>query len=156
MSNHILRKVTIDDMTDMLYLINELAIYEKEPDEVDMTLVQLEDDFKDDCFDAFVAVDEDKVIGFALYYFGYSTWKGKTMYLEDFVVAESRRGQGVGKQLFEAIIAEAKNTNCKRMDWQVLDWNEPAINFYNKYEAKLEEGWLNGRFYSEDLKRLWL
>ncbi len=149
-----IRKVKKEDLVTVLKLIVQLAEYEKEPDEVDMTLSQLENDFENACFDAVVALKNDEVVGFALYYFGYSTWKGKTLYLEDFVVSEQKRGQGIGKLLFEAIIQEAKNTDCQRMDWQVLDWNEPAINFYKKYEAKLEEGWLNGRFYSEDLKRL--
>ncbi len=148
------KKIRTVDLPAVLSLINELALYEKAPDEVEMTLDQLQKDFETGCFDDLVVLENEQVLGFALYYFGYSTWKGKTLYLEDFVVSEEKRGRGIGKLLFEAIIQEAKQTSCKRMDWQVLDWNEPAINFYKKYDAKLEAGWLNGRFYAQDLECL--
>jgi len=88
----------------------------------------------------------------AFYYYKYSTWKGSCLYLEDLVVREAFRKEGVGSKLFEAIIRVAKLKKVKRMEWQVLDWNEPAINFYNKYNAELDPEWINGRFYEKDLE----
>lgn len=87
---------------------------------------------------------DGKVEGFALYYIRYSTWKGQCLYLEDFLVTEKLRGKGAGKLLFERIIEEAKEKGFKRMVWQVLEWNEPAINFYKKYNATLDPEWVNG------------
>ena len=84
------------------------------------------------------------MVGFALYYIRYSTWKGQCLYLEDFLVTEQQRGKGIGALLFERIIQEAKEKGFRRMVWQVLDWNEPALNFYKKYDAKLDPEWVNG------------
>ncbi|MNR32921.1 Acetyltransferase (GNAT) family protein [compost metagenome] len=95
---------------------------------------------------------DDVIVGFALYYTRYSTWKGCRLYLEDFIVTEAFRGKGLGKILFEKVIEEAKNGNYSGMVWQVLDWNEPAINFYNKYQAQLESGWLNAALAKEQIK----
>ena len=92
---------------------------------------------------AFVAECDGVVQGFALYYIRYSTWKGCRLYLEDFLVTEEMRGRGIGKLLFDRIVREANEKGFNGMTWQVLDWNEPAINFYNKYQAHLEAGWLN-------------
>lgn len=92
---------------------------------------------------AFVAEVNNEIVGFALFYTRYSTWKGCRLYLEDFIVTAEMRGKGIGKVLFEKVIVEAKNPKYNGMVWQVLDWNEPAINFYNKYKAHLESGWLN-------------
>jgi len=91
-------------------------------------------------------------VGFALYYTRYSTWKGCRLYLEDFIVTENMRGKGIGKLLFEKVIEEAKSEKYNGMVWQVLDWNEPAINFYNKYKAHLESGWLNAALSEEQVK----
>lgn len=141
----IIRYSKLDDCKRMLELIHELALYEKAPQEVTVTL----DEFKDAGFGnnpvwkAFVAEKDGHIEGFALYYIRYSTWKGCRLYLEDFIVTEKMRGQGTGKLLFEEILKEAKINNYAGVVWQVLDWNQPAINFYNKYEAHLEEGWLN-------------
>lgn len=88
-------------------------------------------------------VNEGEVIGFALYYIRYSTWKGQRLYLEDLLVTESMRGKGIGKLLFDQLIAEGKEKNYSGMVWQVLDWNEPAIGFYKKYKADFDSGWLN-------------
>ena len=140
-----IRYAKIEDCERMLELINELALYEKAPEEVTVTL----DEFKDAGFGknlvwkAFVAEIDEKVEGFALFYTRYSTWKGCRLYLEDFIVTEKMRGQGFGKLLFEEVLKEAKNNNYAGVVWQVLDWNQPAINFYNKYNAQIEDGWLN-------------
>jgi GNAT superfamily N-acetyltransferase len=90
---------------------------------------------------------DKEVVGFALFYTGYSTWKGRTLYLEDILVTNAQRGNGIGALLFEKVVEIAKERNVKRMDWQVLEWNEPAINFYKKYNATLDPEWLNGRLY---------
>ncbi|MCX2575145.1 GNAT family N-acetyltransferase [Pedobacter sandarakinus] len=140
-----IRTARQDDCLRILELINELAVYERAPEEVTVDLTH----FIDAGFGthavwkAFVAEVNGLVVGFALFYTRYSTWKGCRLYLEDFIVTEEFRGKGVGKQLFEKVIEEAKNGNYNGMVWQVLDWNEPAINFYNKYNANLESGWLN-------------
>lgn len=149
-----LRTAIKDDCERILELITELAIYEKAPEEVTVNLNEfIEAGFGEKpVWKAFVATDssslEEKevIIGFALFYTRYSTWKGCRLYLEDFLVTEAYRGKGVGKLLFEKVIQEAKENNYNGMVWQVLDWNEPAINFYNKYKAHLENGWLNASF----------
>jgi len=151
-----IRTAIKEDCPRLLELINELAVYEKAPEEVTVTL----DEFIDAGFGqkpvwkAFVAEANGTIIGFALFYTRYSTWKGCRLYLEDFIVTEDYRGKGVGKVLFEKVIEEAKNNNYNGMTWQVLDWNEPAINFYNKYEARLEDEWLNASFSKEQLQQL--
>ncbi|MFZ9694796.1 MAG: GNAT family N-acetyltransferase, partial [Chitinophagaceae bacterium] len=93
---------------------------------------------------AFVAENESGIHGFALYYIRYSTWKGQTLYLEDLIVTEALRGKGIGSLLFEKILQEAKEKDYIRVSWQVLDWNEPAIKFYKKYNASLDSEWING------------
>lgn len=152
MSEITIRPYTKEDIPAIFSLIKELAVYEKAGDEVETSVEQLEKDgLEDNLFHCFVAVLDNQVVGFALYYFGYSTWKGKTLYLEDFVVKESHRGYGIGAILFERLIREANQQKAHRMDWQVLEWNAPAINFYKKYNAHLDPEWINGRFYSDDL-----
>lgn len=148
-----LRFATIEDCSRLLELIHELAVYEKMPEEVTVTL----DEFaaagfgEQPVWKAFVAETAKGIIGFALYYTRYSTWKGCRLYLEDFIVTEEYRGQGVGKLLFERVMQEAKDRNYNGMNWQVLDWNAPAINFYNKYAAQIESGWLNASFSKDQL-----
>jgi GNAT superfamily N-acetyltransferase len=133
------------DCERMLELIHELAVYEKAPDEVTVSLTHFIDAGfgKNPVWKAFVAEVDGHVEGFALFYIRYSTWKGCRLYLEDFIVTEKMRGQGIGKILFEETVKYAKENNFSGMVWQVLDWNEPAINFYNKYKSTLEAGWLN-------------
>lgn len=135
------------DLPRVLELITELAVYEKEPDAVENTVGQMEvDGFgPNPIYGFFVAENDDKyIVGIAIYYYRYSTWKGKRMYLEDIVVTESERGNGIGKQLFDRIIEKGREEKCTGMMWQVLDWNEPAINFYKKYyNANLDGGWMN-------------
>ncbi len=141
------RKALKKDMPALLHLVTELAIYEKEPTAVTATLKDYEQNFEDGIFDAIVAEQEGTVIGMALFFMTYSTWKGRMLYLEDFVVTQSHRRTGVGKLIFEAVLEEAKKLDAKRMKWQVLDWNEPAIKFYEKYEATMDGEWLNCDLY---------
>jgi GNAT superfamily N-acetyltransferase len=140
-----LRVARIGDCSRLLELVHELALFEKAPHEVEVTLQE----FKEAGFGAnpvwkaFVAEVDNTIVGFALYYIRYSTWKGRRIYLEDLLVTESMRGKGIGKLLFDRVVKETKDLNFSGMVWQVLDWNEPAINFYKKYEAGIEAGWLN-------------
>ncbi len=142
-----IRKGEEKDMVAVHALICELAVYEKQPKAVEVTIDQLvEDGFgARPAFEVMVADKAGEVIGFALYYIRYSTWKGRCLYLEDFFVNEKYRREGIGAMLFEATIATARKKGAKRMDWQVLNWNVPAINFYKKYNALLDDEWLNGR-----------
>ncbi|TRX61275.1 GNAT family N-acetyltransferase [Fulvivirga sp. M361] len=143
----IIRRGTKEDLPQVLSLIKELAQYEKAADQVSNTVQMMEEDGFGEVpvFGFFVAVEEHKgIVGIALYYYRYSTWKGKRIYLEDLVVTENERGRGTGKKLFDAIIDQGKSTGCTGMMWQVLDWNEPAINFYKKYyQATLDDEWVN-------------
>lgn len=129
----------------MLELVKELAIYEKAPDEVTVSLQEMEDAGfgTSPIWWAFVAEVENSLVGISLYYIRYSTWKGRRLYLEDIVVNEAFRGKGIGKLLFDATAGEAARLGMNGMTWQVLDWNQPAINFYNRYKASVETGWLN-------------
>lgn len=148
-----LRFAVKEDCPRLLELIHELAVYEKAPEEVTVTLAEFEDAGfgTQPVWKAFVAEDATGILGFALYYTRYSTWKGCRLYLEDFIVTESQRGKGLGKILFERVMKEARDKNYNGMTWQVLDWNEPAINFYNKYNAQIETGWLNASFNKDQL-----
>ncbi len=129
-------------------LVRELAVYEKAPDSVINTPDALRRDmFEDRVCEAFVAVEENEIVGFALFYTSYSTWRGKCIYLEDLYVKPEFRGQKIGYELFKLVREEAVKRNYKRMDWQVLDWNEPAIKFYRQLGAELDGEWLNGRLY---------
>jgi GNAT superfamily N-acetyltransferase len=141
-----IRRAEKRDCSAMLELIRELAIYEKAPDEVTVDPLHFEQSgFRSSpVWWAFVVENQEKkVVAFALYYIRYSTWKGQVMYLEDILVTETLRGQGIGKMLIERLIQEAKEKGFKRMTWQVLDWNEPAINFYKKFSAKFDPEWVN-------------
>ena len=142
----LIRKAEKKDCPRLLELIHELAVYEKAPHEVTVSIAHFEESGfgENPVWWAFVAEVHGKVEGFALYYIRYSTWKGQCMYLEDLLVTEQMRGKGLGKLLFEKVIEETKSRNFKRMVWQVLDWNEPAINFYKKYNATLDPEWMNG------------
>lgn len=140
-----IRPAFASDCPRLLELIKGLALYEKAPEEVTVTL----EHFKESGFGeqpvwwAFVAEANDKICGFALYYIRYSTWKGQRMYLEDIYIEPEMRGQGIGARLFEQLIEEGKKKQLHGMVWQALDWNEPALNFYKKYDAKFDNEWVN-------------
>lgn len=140
-----IRQGTKEDLPAALELIKELALYEKAPNEVTNTLEMMEEDGfgENPVFGFVVAEENDTIYGMSMYYWRYSTWKGKRIYLEDLIVTESKRGTGIGKQLFDKTIEIGKAAGATGMMWQVLDWNEPAINFYKKYDAFIEDGWLN-------------
>jgi GNAT superfamily N-acetyltransferase len=145
MENITIRRAVQQDCPRILELIQELAVFEKAPDEVTVTL----DHFVESGFGsqpvwwAFVAELDGQVQAFALYYIRYSTWKGQRMYLEDLLVTERLRGKGIGSLLFDELIKEAKSKNLNGIVWQVLEWNEPAIKFYKKLNASLDPEWVN-------------
>ena len=140
-----IRRAERKDCARIMELVHELAVYEKAPDEVTVTLEHFEESGfgANPVWWAFVAEIEGKVEAFALYYIRYSTWKGQRMYLEDILVTEKLRGRHIGKQLFDRLIEEAKERKLKGIVWQVLEWNEPAINFYKKYDATFDPEWVN-------------
>lgn len=148
------RKGTKEDIPQLLRLIKELAIYEKAPDEVCVTETELLNDGfgPDPVFKFFVAVESNTVVGIALYYIKYSTWKGKCVFLEDIIVDEKFRGKGLGKLLFNEVAKVAKELNVKRLEWQVLDWNEPAIEFYKKSDADFDYEWVNCKLVYDQLQ----
>lgn len=139
----IIRKATIGDMPSVLELIQELATFENEPDAVEVTVDDLiRDGFGDNpLFHVFVAEVSNEIIGMALYYYRYSTWKGKTIHLEDLIVKEEKRGTGAGFALYTEIMKQGKKDHVRRIEWNVLDWNTPAIDFYNKSGAKILNDW---------------
>ena len=141
----IIRKGIREDVPVMFELIKELALYEKAPEQVTNTVEQMYlDGFGENpIFGSIVAEVEGEVVGLALYYYRYSTWKGKRLYLEDLIVSEKMRGKGLGEKLLEATIQQGKDDACTGVMWQVLDWNEPAINFYKKFGTKMDGEWIN-------------
>lgn len=143
-----IREAVPGDEKSIHELIVELAVYERAPDEVTNTVEQLRIDlFEDRICDAIVVEENGKVVGFALFYTSYSTWKGRCLYLEDFYVREENRRNGIGSKLFNRVVEIAKERGVKRMDWQVLEWNEPGLNFYKKENAILDPEWVNGRLF---------
>lgn len=140
-----IRKATFEDLDSILTLVHELAEYEKAPKEVWATLPDYQDAWKEGVFEAIVAEDDGKILGTSVYYMTWSTWKGKMLYLEDFVVSKSHRQGGIGQQLFDATVERAVEWDCTLIKWQVLDWNEPALKFYQKNDAIIEKEWWNGK-----------
>jgi GNAT superfamily N-acetyltransferase len=139
----IIRKATEKDMPYVLELIQELATFEKEPDAVVVTVADLvRDGFSEHpLFHCYVAEKENTIIGMALFYYRYSTWKGKTIHLEDLIVRADQRGTGAGFALYKEIIKQGKKDKVRRIEWNVLDWNTPAIDFYKKSGAKVLDDW---------------
>ena len=141
----IIRDAVREDVPSMFELIKELALYENAPEQVTNTVEQMYlDGFGENpSFETIVSEVDGEIVGMALFYYRYSTWKGKRLYLEDLIVSETMRGQGLGKKLLDATIEKARQTACTGLMWQVLDWNEPAINFYRKFGARFDEEWVN-------------
>ncbi|HRH12487.1 MAG TPA: GNAT family N-acetyltransferase [Bacteroidia bacterium] len=149
-----IRKGNKQDLPRVLELIKELALYEKAPQEV---VVSVDEMVKwgpdgEGIYDFFVLENEKGIVGISVYYFKYSTWQGKCLFLEDIIVTESERGKGYGKILFDATAKLAKELKVRRMEWQVLDWNEPAIAFYKKYKAVMDGEWINCKLTFDQLQ----
>ncbi len=143
-----------EDLPQVLTLIKELASYEKASHEVTNTVALMERDGFGErpLFGFFVAEEERTILGISLYYYRYSTWKGKRLYLEDIVVTQSQRGKGIGHLLFEETMRYSLQSECTGMQWQVLDWNESAINFYKKYQSRLDNEWINCHLESSQIR----
>ena len=154
--NITLRKGIKEDLPQVLALIKELAEYENALDQVEVTLNQLEKDgFEGNpYYFLLIAELDNKIIGVCFYFIRYSTWKGKVLFLEDFVVKEEYRRKGIGGVLFKETIRISKKENLDGLHWQVLDWNKPALNFYKKYKATISSTWLNGRLNKEQIKNI--
>jgi GNAT superfamily N-acetyltransferase len=151
-----IRKGTQADISSALTLVKELAAYEKAPDEVEVTIAEMmEWGFgADKQYDFYVVLLDGVIVGMALYYFKYSTWKGKCLFLEDIIVTESQRGKGLGKLLFDKVVQISKEMKVRRMEWQVLDWNTPAIEFYKKYDATMDGEWVNCKLTNHQLEKM--
>lgn len=151
-----IRTGTKQDIPGALNLVKELASYEKAPNEVEVTIEEMINwGFgADKQFDFFVAEEHHHIIGIALYYYKYSTWKGKCLFLEDIIVTESQRQRGIGKLLFNEVVKVAKADGVKRMEWQVLEWNTPAIEFYKKYQSHFDGEWVNCKLTNHQLEHM--
>lgn len=149
-----IRKGIKTDLPQVLNLVKELAIFEKAPNDVEVTLEEMTEwGFgADKQFDFFVAEKNNTIIGIAIYYYKYSTWKGKCLFLEDIIVTESERKHGYGKLLFNAVVQVAKKEKVRRMEWQVLDWNKPAIEFYKHYSTIFDAEWINCKLTNHELQ----
>jgi GNAT superfamily N-acetyltransferase len=148
---------TKQDLPRVLELVKELALYERAPHEVTNTVERMEKDGfgPNPIYGLFVAENERGIIGISIFYWRYSTWKGKRLYLEDIIVTEKERGSGTGKLLFDRTMRHALDEECTGMLWQVLDWNEPAINFYKKYySARLDGEWINCSLEADEIKKI--
>ena len=150
-----IRKGTFSDLPDVLGLIRELADFEKSLHEVTLSLEDLQQDGfgKHPYYWFLVAQHQSEIIGMSFYFIRYSTWKGRFLFLEDFVVKEAYRNKGIGAMLFEETIRQAQILNVKGMIWQVLDWNQDAIRFYKKYKADISSEWYNGKLTHEQIKK---
>jgi GNAT superfamily N-acetyltransferase len=150
------RKATRQDIPDILSLIKELAVYEKAPNEVTITPADLEEDGfgKRPLYEAILAEHDGKVVGMAFYFISYSTWKGRCLFLEDIIVKQVYRNKGIGTILFNKVIEKAREIGAKRLQWQVLEWNQPAIEFYKKYKANIDPEWLNCKLTEEQIRDL--
>ena len=147
----LIRTAEPKDVTKILELIKGLAEYEKDLPAVQNTVSKLYDDlFVHNHCEAMVGVVENEVVGFALYYTSYSTWKGPCIYLEDLYVEPEHRDTGMGSKLFDSVVNIAKERKVSRMDWQIIDWNQPAIDFYKRKNARIDHEWLNGRLFFEE------
>lgn len=142
-----IRPAKLEDVPALHSLVAELAAYVGESDKFTATIDAYEKDFKADFYRALVAEDEGAVIGMALYYFSYSTWKGRMIYLEDFVLQPAYRRKGIGQQLWDGLKQVGRETGCQLLKWQVVDTNKEAMKFYDAQEAIMEDTWLNGKLF---------
>ena len=149
-----IRPGTPDDLPQALDLIKELAVYEREPDAVETAVEDMiRDGFGErPVFEFFVAEEDKAIIGLALYYYSYSTWKGRCLYLEDLIVTQSHRGRGVGRGLFDKVLEKAKEEDVRRVVWQVLDWNTSAIEFYKSLGAAMLSEWVTCRLVHDQIQ----
>lgn len=152
----IIRKGKREDIQQVYDLVLELAIYENGLEEVKTSVQEMEEDGfgPDPVFEFFVAENKEGIVGMSLYYYRYSTWKGKLLYVEDLIVTERHRRSGLGTRLMEATMKEALQQNCNGIQWQVLEWNEPALAFYKKYNPVLDGEWINCRIDKDQLTGL--
>lgn len=146
-NNIVVRSANSTDMIDIHRLVMELAIFEKEPEAVKIDATYYTDQFEKGLFQAIVAEIAGEIIGTMVFYPTFSTWKGKMMYLEDFVVTEQYRNKGIGQILWNAFIKVSKEQDCKLLKWQILDWNTSAVQFYEKNGATIEKEWWNGKLF---------
>ncbi len=155
MENILIRQGKPEDIPQVFELIKELAVYEKALHEVETSVEKLtEDAFGEKPLYGLIVAELDKtVIGISIFYYRYSTWKGKRIYLEDILVTEAQRGKGIGSKLFEATARYANEQGCSGMNWLVLDWNEPAIKFYKKFNAYFEPEWVNAGITAKELEK---
>ncbi len=142
-----IRLATQEDLPAIHNLVRQLAIFEEAEEEFTATIEQYQEDFDDNIFESLVAEVNGEIHGMALYYMTYSTWKGRMLYLEDFIVDEAFRSFGVGQLLFDQILAEGRKKGCKLLKWQVLDWNKDALRFYDRNGAIIEKEWWNGKLF---------
>jgi len=154
--NLIIRKGTEQDVPQALELVRELAVFEKAHNEVEVTIAEMTSwGFgSNKLFDFFVLEKESRIIGMALYYYKYSTWKGKCLFLEDIIVTESERRHGYGRLLFDEVAKVAKAQRVRRMEWQVLEWNAPAITFYKNYQSHFDGEWVNCKLTFDQLQSM--
>src|SRR5688572_28714115 len=145
-----------EDLPRVLELIKELAEFERAPNEVINTVALMEQDGfgAKPVYGFYVAENSKGIIGISLYYWRYSSWKGKRLYLEDIIVTDSERGKGAGKLLFDRTMQKALDEKCSGMMWQVLDWNEPAINFYKKYGTNMAQEWINCNLEADQIRKI--
>jgi len=138
-----IRKAQATDMDSVLNLIKELAVFEKEPNEVELSVLDLQEAGfgKQPEFTCFVAENNSVIIGIALVYYRFSTWKGTVLHLEDLIVGQKHRGHGIGTLLLDEVVKFGFENKVKRISWEVLDWNEPAINFYESKGADVKRDW---------------
>lgn len=148
----LIRKGNANDIPYVLELVKELATYEKAPDEVEVSAEEMKENYLNNVFDFFVAEYNGQIVGTAIYYYKYSTWKGKCIYLDDIIVTETYRNKGIGIQLIKAVILQAKQDKVRKLEWQVLKWNTPAIEFYKKLNTIFDDEWLNCKLTFEQIQ----
>jgi GNAT superfamily N-acetyltransferase len=156
MKNVVVRVGLKADLPRVLELVRELAEFERAPLEVTNTVAKMEEDGfgEHPLYGFFVAENEESILGLSLYYYRYSTWKGKRLYLEDIIVTEKERGNGIGKLLFDRTLKKTVEDGCSGMTWQALDWNEPALNFYRKYGARLDDEWVTCTLERDQIEKI--